>query len=211
MLAVATAVGLCLVVAGVMAAVLSAPADQVHHAAVVGSGAPAAETGAAAPSAAPTQASHGTTSKATVTSHGAAKDALHSRPGLKPRIKRWAKGPGGAALTAVTTQLGNAMQAAAVKQYPAMKQACITLGADVGTARAAPPIPDPAMQHLYAKTLTGLSRASVQCQAAISVRTGDETNEIHLKARLFQRARMEFAAMSTGLYRATAEVRSLHR
>jgi hypothetical protein len=67
------------------------------------------------------------------------------------------------------------------------------------------------MQRLYVKALAGTSHAAANCQAAISVHaSGDETTEVQLDRALLSRTRLELAAMSRKLYRATAELRSLH-
>jgi hypothetical protein len=105
--------------------------------------------------------------------------------------------------------MGTAMQSAGLKLYAQMKQACGQLASEVGTARVGPPIPDNAMQRLYAKALAGLSRAAANCHAAISVRPDDESVEIHVNRPLLNRSRLEFAAASAKLYRATGEIESL--
>ena len=103
------------------------------------------------------------------------------------------------------------MQSAGLKQYAAMKVACAQLASDIGTARAEPPIPDSAMQRLYARALAGLSRAAAHCRSAISIHVDDESTDVHLNRPLLNRSRVEFAAASTKLYRATGEIASLHR
>jgi hypothetical protein len=100
---------------------------------------------------------------------------------LESQIQGWIAGSGGAAWSAVTAQLGNATQAAGVRLYPRLKQACVALGSSVQTAQAAPPIPYAAMQRLYAKVLAGLSGATADCRTAISIRLeGDEEMRIDL-------------------------------
>ena len=107
--------------------------------------------------------------------------------------------------------MGSAMQAAGVKLYGTMKLACASLASDVGTAQAGPPIPYAAMQRLYTKALTGLSSAAADCRNAISEHPSDETTEIHVNKALLDQSRLEFAAMSKKLYRATAQIQSAHR
>jgi hypothetical protein len=206
LLAVAVAC-LGVLVAGVSIAVFSQPSGgRAHPAAAASSPAPAAAGTARAK--APAPAGHaGTGTK--VTSDGTAKTALRWPPRLKHKIERWAKGRGGAALAAVTAQLGDSMQAANLKLYVQMRQSCVTLAANVAAARAAPPIPAAAMQRLYARTLTGIGHTAADCRGSITVRPGDETTETHLNHPLLRRARAEFAAMSARLYRATAEIRTL--
>jgi hypothetical protein len=100
--------------------------------------------------------------------------------------------------------MGTAMQSAGLKMYVPMRQACATLASDVSTARTGPPVPDGAMQRLYLRALAGLSQAAANCQAAITVKAGDETVNAHVNQPLLTRTRLEMAAMSERLYRATA-------
>src|SRR5262249_55446647 len=132
----------------------------------------------------------GTTTRAGAASDGLAKSVLRWPSGRTRQILRWDAGPGGKALAAVSEQMGTAMQSAGLKAYAQMKQACEQLASDVGTARAAPPIPDNAMQRLYAKTLDGLSRAAADCHAAISIKIDDEDTEVHLNQPLLNRSRL---------------------
>lgn len=216
----ATVACLCLVAAGVSVAVFSSPSgSQVRRIADAGSSpAPAATQAPAKPKApaapkAPTASGHGThgATGPKVTSDGNAKAAPRWSPRLKREIARWAKGPGGRALAAVTAQLGVAMQTAGLKLYTTMKQACVALAASAGTARAGPPIPDAAMQHLYAKALTGIAADAAGCEHAISIRPGGETTQVGLNRPLLARTRLLFAAMSAELYRATGQIRPLLR
>jgi hypothetical protein len=139
-----------------------------------------------------------------------AKSALRWPPRLKNQILRWRQGPAGAALASVVSQMGTAMQAAGVKQYGAMRMTCTSLASEVRTAQAGPPIPDAAMQRLYAKALAGLSSAAADCRQAISEHPeGDEDLEIHLNHALLDQARLEFAVASKKLYRATAQIQNI--
>ena len=61
------------------------------------------------------------------------------------------------------------MQSAGLKLYAPMRLACVQLASDISTAQAGPPIPDAAMQRLYTRALTGLSRAAADCRAAITM------------------------------------------
>ena len=205
LLAVAVAC-LGVLVAGVSIAVFSQPSGQAHHAAAASSPAPAA-TGAGQPKAA--APAHHASTGTKVTSDGVASTALRWPPRLKHSIERWAKGRGGAALAAVTAQLGDSMQAANLKLYAQMRQSCASLSGSVAAARAAPPIPAAAMQHLYARTLTGIDRSAADCRRAITIKPGDEATQTHLNQPLLGRTRAEFARMSARLYRATAEIRTL--
>jgi hypothetical protein len=205
-LLVTSAVCLCVLAAGVSVAVFSSPpGGQVSR---------IASTGSTAPAAAPTQPQASQPSHATagakVTSDGINKTALRWPPRLRHKMVRWAHGPGGAALTSLTTELGQAMQAGGMKLYPQMRQVCVSLAGSVAAARAAPPIPDAAMQRVYARTLVGIARAAATCRRAISSHpSGDEDTETHVNQALLKRSRLRFAAMSARLYRATAEIRPL--
>ena len=148
---------------------------------------------------------------ANVTSKGVAKSALRWPPQLQRQMLRWRSGPGGAALTTVETQMGNAMQAAGLKLYSLMRLACVTLTSGISTAQTGPPIPYDVMQRLYARTLAGLSRAAADCHTAISMHGDGEDVETHVNGPLLNQARAEFAAMSKKLYTATAEIQALGR
>jgi hypothetical protein len=93
-----------------------------------------------------------------------------------------------------------------------MRLACASLDASIQAARAAPPIPDAAMQQLYGNTLTELSGAAADCQQAISEKPGgDETMTINENETLLNRSRSEFAVGAEKLYEATAAIPALHR
>jgi hypothetical protein len=93
-----------------------------------------------------------------------------------------------------------------------MRLACVSLASSVETAQAAPPIPDDAMQRLYAKALAGLSSAAADCRSAISVHPeGAEGMRIDVNKVLLNRSLAGFAAESKKLYMATAEIRTLRR
>jgi hypothetical protein len=206
---IVSALCLCVVVAGVGIALLSSPGGQAGHVAATSSTAPATTT-QPAPSASPAASGRATTGPK-VKSAGVVTTALGWPPRLNHRILRWRAGPGGKALTAVEQQMGTAMQAAGIKSYAPMKTACASLASEIGTAQAAPAIPYGAMQSLYAKALAGLSNAAADCRSAISEHPGDETVDIHVNQALLSQSRLEFAAMSKKLYRATAQIQSAHR
>ena len=107
--------------------------------------------------------------------------------------------------------MGTAMQSAGLKMYAAMRLACAQLASDIRTALAGPPIPDDAMQRLYARALAGLSSATADCRTAISVHVDGEDTAVHVNGPLLNRSRVEFAAASMKLYRATGEIASLRR
>ena len=103
------------------------------------------------------------------------------------------------------------MQAAGVRLYATMTVACASLASDIGTAQAGPPIPYGAMQRLYGKALTVLSKAAADCRNAISEHPADESIAIHVNKVLMDQSRLEFAAASKKLYQATAQLQSVHR
>ena len=207
---IAATVGLCLVMAGVAVAVFTSPGGG-HAGRVASAGtSPAVATPQAAQSTAPAASSRGTPAPR-VASDGSAKSVLRWPRGRTRQILNWDAGPGGKTLASVGEQMGTAMQSAGLKLYAAMKLACAQLASDVSTAQAGPPIPDHAMQRLYAKALAGLSRAAADCHAAISIHADGEDTAVHVKGPLLNRSRAEFAAASTKLYRATGEIASLHR
>ena len=211
MLLITLAVGLCMAVAGVSVALFSSPGGgQAGRVAGAGNSPAVATTRAAQPTA--PVASSRVTPRPGVMSDGLAKSVLRWPPGLKHQILRWEAGPGGKTLAAVEEQMGTAMQAAGVKLYAPTRLACAQLASNIATAQSRPPIPDDAMQRLYAKALAGLSRAAADCRTAISVHvSGNESVETHVNEALLNRSRVEFAAMSKTLYRATGEIQPLRR
>ncbi|HEY1343744.1 MAG TPA: hypothetical protein VGF54_02005 [Streptosporangiaceae bacterium] len=211
-LLVTLAVCLCVAAAGVSVAVLSSPGGQAGRISAANStptsnAASGAQTQPGQPTA-PT--SRGTTGPK-VTSQGVVTPPLGWPSQLNHQMLHWKAGPGGTTLNAVEQHMGSAMQAAGVKLYASMKLACASLASDVGTAQAGPPIPYAAMQRLYATALTGLSGAAANCRSAISEHPSDETTAVHVNQALLDQARLEFAAMSKKLYRATAQIQSAHR
>jgi hypothetical protein len=207
---IAATVGLCLALTGVAIAVFSSPGGGGQAGRIAGAGtSPAVATPRVAQPAAPVASSQGTP-RPKVASDGLAKSVLRWPPGRRRQILRWDAGHGGKTLAAVGEQMGTAMQSAGLKLYAQMKLACAQLASDVGTARAEPPIPDNAMQRLYAKALAGLSRAAADCHAAISIHEDGEDTAVHVNGPLLNRSRLELAAASTTLYQATGEIESLH-
>jgi hypothetical protein len=211
MVLIVSAVCLCVVMAGVGIALLSSPGGQAGHVAGTSSTPPAnATTTQPAQPTSPAATSRATT-RPKVKGAGVVTTALGWPQRLNHQILRWRAGPGGKALTTVEQQMGTAMQAAGIKSYAPMKTACASLASEVGTAQAAPAIPYGAMQGLYAKALAGLSRAAADCQSAISEHPSEETVDIHVNQALLSQSRLEFAAMSKKLYKATGQIPSAHR
>lgn len=152
----------------------------------------------------------GATSKGVGDTSG--KTVLRWPRGLKSQIVRWNTGSGGAALSAVTGQLGNVMQDVAVGLYPKARLSCARLESSVGNARAAPPIPDAAMEHLYREALDGISDAVTYCRYALSAQQLDKEDEsVSVNKALLSQSMVKFATASNLLYTATGEIRPLHR
>ena len=67
------------------------------------------------------------------------------------------------------------------------------------------------MQQAYAKALTGLSSAAVNCQNAISSHpSGDETVDTAVNQSVMNQAQAGLDTGSKELYTATAQIRALH-
>ncbi len=126
--------------------------------------------------------------------------------------KTWSAGRGGAALKAVTSDVGTVTQEAGVRNFVLMKGGCRILAAGVRTAQAAPPIPQASLQSLYAKALTTLADGAAACQAAISLRPdGEEYNVTTENQTELHRATSDFASGAKDIYRATAEIQAVSR
>jgi hypothetical protein len=137
-------------------------------------------------------------------------DALPLPKGLQAPVKAWDAGSGGAELGAVSGQLGNVTQASGLREYVAMEASCVKLAADVRTAQAGPPIPDAAMQTLYATALGTLAKGAEDCRAAISQQPdGDEYIMTTENQPMLHAAAAAFTSASEDLYRATDEIMAL--
>lgn len=132
---------------------------------------------------------------------------------LRAQAANWYAARGGTALAAVSGQVGAVTQAGSLRQYNEMKAACSALASDVSTAQADPPIPNAAMETLYAKALTTLATGAADCGKAISVQPdGDEQVVTQENPALLHQSSAEFQAGATYLFRATAEIEALsHR
>jgi hypothetical protein len=127
-------------------------------------------------------------------------------------VVSWQSGVGGRDLTAVSARLGAALQAGGIKQYTPMKAACTQLARSVTAAQAGPQIPDTAMQSLYTKALSDLTKGAADCQTAISIKaTGDETTQANVDMPSLRQATAELSAGATDIFRATAEIEILSR
>jgi hypothetical protein len=131
---------------------------------------------------------------------------------LKPsdpvRVSAWNKGPAGAALSQVTSQAGTVLMAHGVGQYPSMLQACKALSASVQAAEALPPIPDAAMQQVYAKSLAAFSSGTAKCLAGITQHSeGVEDTVTDVNQVVIQQALKHFSVGISDLYVATQVLR----
>jgi hypothetical protein len=196
-------------VTGALLAAFSSPSGQTGHTAGARIGGTPTTATRAPQSPAPVASS---TTGPNVTNAGIAKTALRYPPALKRQIVHWAAGRGGVVWWAVTTQLGNLTQTAGARLYPQLRLECASLASSAQAAMEAPPIPDEAMQRMYAKVLAALSATATGCRNAISVSTeGDEDQRIGLNKSLLNHSLAQFATESRELYTATAEIRTLRR
>jgi hypothetical protein len=126
---------------------------------------------------------------------------------MKSSVVIWQSGRGGTDLAAVSSRAGNALQAAGIRQYSAMRYSCAQLAGGVSTAQAGPPIPVATMQSLYAKALAELAKGAADCRSAISsTPDGDETVETAVNAKILHQSMSELAVGVNDLFRSTAEI-----
>jgi len=131
---------------------------------------------------------------------------------LAATLRNWDAGRRGAALAAVSADVGNASQAAGLKLYAPMRLACVSLGTAVTDAKAEPPIPDAGMQQLYARALATLASAAADCRAGISAHPyGDEDIQTHENSAALGRSASELAAGTRELYLATVKISAVTR
>jgi hypothetical protein len=138
--------------------------------------------------------------------------ALSVPKSLQSRVASWRAGPGGTDLAAVSRGFGDALQAAGIRQYTLMKNACIQLAGSVTTAQAGPQIPDAAMQSLYANALADLAKGAADCRVAITSKpSGEETVETHVNGTMLRLSLSELGAGARNVFRSTAEIEILTR
>lgn len=110
-------------------------------------------------------------------------------------------------MAALSAHASTALMAHGPGRFVRMKQACISLAADVATASVRPPIPDTALEIRYRQALTSFAAGAADCQAAISSRLeGDEDNVTTTKPALLARAISELDAGVRDLYQATGKI-----
>jgi hypothetical protein len=131
-----------------------------------------------------------------------------SLPGnMQNSVTSWQAGPGGKDLTALSTQIGTALQAAGIRQYATMRYACAQLASNVAAAEAGQPIPDAAMQNLYARALADLAKGAADCRLAISVKPdGDEFVATYVDKTMLNQSISELSVGATDVFRSTAEI-----
>jgi hypothetical protein len=126
---------------------------------------------------------------------------------MRSRVMAWQFGPGGTHLNAVTRLFGDALQAGGERQYWQMRSFCTQLAHTVSAAQAGPPIPVAAMQTVYAQALTELAKGAADCQAAITVKPGDET--VVTKVTNISGVHQSLSELGAGardIFRSTAEI-----
>jgi hypothetical protein len=131
---------------------------------------------------------------------------------MNSELINWQSGSGGKHLSDLSSGLGDALQAAGIRQYAPMKHACAQLAGSVATAEAGPQIPYAAMQMLYARALAELAKGAADCQTAISFKpSGDESVATHVDPTLLHQSVSELSAGATDVFRSTAEIAILSR
>jgi hypothetical protein len=121
----------------------------------------------------------------------------------------WNSGSGGKALKQLNNRAGSALMAHGASQYTEMRAACDTLTGAVSTAKAAPPIPDTAMQQMYAKALTAFDTGAANCLTAISQhQEGVEDTVTHVNSAEMKTVVAELNTGMTDLYVATEALRT---
>jgi hypothetical protein len=159
------------------------------------------------------QAAHSGPMPGAPTVKGGAKSAAPSGPKpLKPsdpaQVRSWNAASGGKALARVTTQSGNVLMAHAARQYPEMLQYCNALAGAVQTAEADSPIPDTAMQKMYAASLNAFKQGAADCAAGITQHAeGVEDTVTKVNHADVNRAVSELSVGINDLYIATEVLR----
>lgn len=148
---------------------------------------------------------------ATITTQGISRNVVPLPGAQHHAVAMWAGGPGGAALTSLTSQLATVAQLGGEGSYTTMRQDCGNLLAAVATARSSAPIPDSAMQAAYSRSLSQVASAASSCRAAIrSWAEGSEDIQTHVNQALLRTSMTDFAAAAHQLYLGTQQIRMLH-
>jgi hypothetical protein len=174
-----------------------------------GAGAPGSATAHGGANAGNTNGSKLPAPSVTLSAHGGPNVPKPIYPGNAAAAKAWYSGSGGKALAKVNNQAGSALMAHGASQYKEMRAACDTLTGAVSTANAAPPIPDTAMQRMYAKALTAFNTGATNCLTAISQhQEGVEDTVTHVNSAEMKTVVTELNTGMTDLYVATEALRS---
>ena len=137
--------------------------------------------------------------------------ALALPESMQDSVLKWQSGPGGRDLAILSKQLGQALQAATFRQDSQTEYLCIQLASSVATAKAGPPIPDAAMQKLYAKALAELAKGAADCGTAISVKANGESVRSHIDMTMLHLSISELSMGATDVFRSTAEIEVISR
>jgi hypothetical protein len=133
-------------------------------------------------------------------------------PSSPAQVATWKAGPGGAALTSLTSQVGNVLMAHAVGQFVQMRRLCVSLASDVKASSTQSAIPDPAMQNLYNKALTSLSAGAAKCESAVSShQEGEEYLITQTSSSLMTSAMSQLNTGVRELYIATWGIKTLKK
>jgi len=200
------------VLAGLSVALIEVASGGTHQ--PTSSGAPAASGAASGTNLgqAPTGSRTGKSSAISAVKLAEKGGALSLPKSMRSRVASWQAGLGGKDLAAVSRDFGDALQAAGIRQYTQMKNACIQLAGSVTTAQGGPQIPDAAMQNLYAKALADLAKGAADCRAAVTSKpSGDETVETHINGTMLRLSLSELGAGARNVFRSTAEIEILAR
>jgi flagellar motor protein MotB len=128
---------------------------------------------------------------------------------LAAALTQWQSGPGGHALSDVTTDAGSAAQILGRKLYAPARATCVDLEAAVTGATAAPKIPDPVLQKSYARALAQLAAGAAECKSGIVVST-DEDGEVvtHQDLTMLASASANLTAGAENLYQAATTIKA---
>ena len=131
------------------------------------------------------------------------------QPSDRGAVSSWSA-EGGKALAHVTTQSENVLSARTGGNYPQMLRYCTALAAAVQDAEKAPPIPDTAMQQMYAQSLNALKQGATDCMAGITEHQQDlEDAVVDVNQAEVDRAMSELGVGVNDLYIATSALRTI--
>lgn len=121
--------------------------------------------------------------------------SIHVPAALAAALRTWNTGSAGRALSAISGEVGSALQSSGSKNYVAMKSACGNLATSIAAAGKLAPLPDATMQSHYTAALSGLAKAASDCRSAISEQPqGDEFVHTTTNASVLQLAQSELTS-----------------